>query len=125
MNAIPRGGAIDVNVTGLAGMGDAPTVAFVLRAKGPNPRIPPHAEALLAGLPESGVVGAHGVQTYYVGLVARAASMSVSLLIVGDTMMIRAASDADQDRHPQTPAAPASSRPTLRIRHIRHRSDTG
>lgn len=96
MSAIPRGGAIDVAVTGVAGMGDAPTVAFTLKAKGLNARIPPHAESLLAGSPESGTVDAHGVQTFYAGLVARAAGMSVSLSIDHDEVTIRAASDADQ-----------------------------
>ena len=58
-------------------MGDAPTVAFVSKAKGSTPAFRAHAEALLAGAPESGTVDAHGIQTYYAGLVARAAGMSV------------------------------------------------
>ena len=41
--AIPRGGLIDVAVTG---GGEAPL--FVLRAKGSHARIPPHVEALIA-----------------------------------------------------------------------------
>jgi histidine phosphotransferase ChpT len=106
MNAIPRGGAINVAVTGVAGMGDAPMVAFTLRAKGLNARIPPHAEALLAGSPESGAVEAHGVQTYYAGLVARAAGMRITLSINGDEVTIRAAPDADQEHHARAPAAP-------------------
>jgi histidine phosphotransferase ChpT len=96
MNAIPRGGAIEVVVTEVTGMSDAPTVAFTLKAKGLNARIPPHAEALLAGSPEGGTVDAHGVQTYYAGLVARAAGMSVLLSLTGDEVTIRAASDVDQ-----------------------------
>jgi histidine phosphotransferase ChpT len=107
MNAIPRGGTIDVAVTGVAGMGDAPTVAFALRAKGFNARIPPHAEALLAGSPESGTVDAHGVQTYYAGLVVRAAGMRVTLSIDRDEVTIRASSDAGQEHHARAPAAPA------------------
>lgn len=95
MSTIPRGGTIDVAVTGVEGMGDAPTVAFTLKSKGLNARIPPHVEGLLAGSPESGTVDAHGVQTYYTGLVARAAGMRVSLSIEGDEVAIRAAS-ADQ-----------------------------
>ncbi len=105
MNAIPRG-AIDVAVTGVAGMDDAPTVAFTLKAKGLNARIPPHAEALLAGSPESGTVDAHGVQTYYAGLVARAAGMCVTLSINGDEVAIRASLDADQENRAQAPAMP-------------------
>jgi histidine phosphotransferase ChpT len=107
MSAIPRGGAISVAVTGVAGMGDAPTVAFTLKAKGLNARIPPHAEALLTGSPESGTVEAHGVQTYYAGLVARAAGMQVTLSINGDEVTVRATSDTDQEHHARAPAAPA------------------
>jgi histidine phosphotransferase ChpT len=92
MSTIPRGGTIDVAVTGVeGGMGDAPTVAFTLTSKGPNARIPAHVEGLLAGSPESGTVDAHGVQTYYTGLVARAAGMRVSMSIEGGEVTIRAA----------------------------------
>jgi histidine phosphotransferase ChpT len=105
MNAIPRGGAIEVVVTG---MSDAPTVTFMLRAKGLNARIPPHAEALLAGAPEGGTVDAHGVQTYYAGLVARAAGMRVSLSIDRNEVTIWATSDANQDHYVRAPAAPVS-----------------
>src|SRR5215208_862089 len=104
MNAIPRG-AIDITGTGVARRGDAPTIAFVLREKGPNARIPPHAEALLAGLPESGVVDAHAAQTLR-GSCGAGGGRSVLLSVAGDEVIIRAASDANQDRHPRTPAAP-------------------
>ena len=40
INAVPRGGAVQVTVTG-----DADSCEFVLRSKGLNARIPPHAEA--------------------------------------------------------------------------------
>src|SRR5215204_1914348 len=108
MNAIPRGGAIEVVVTGVAGMSDAPTVTFTLRAKGLNARIPPHAEALFAGAPEGGTVDAHGVQTYYAGLVARAAGMRVSLSIDRNEVTIWATSDANQGHYVSAPAAPVS-----------------
>ena len=107
MNAIPRGGAIEVAVTGVAGMSDAPTVAFALRAKGFNARIPPHAEALFAGVPESGTVDAQGIQTYYAGLVARAAGMRVSLSIDRNEVTIWATSNANQDHYVSAPAMPA------------------
>jgi histidine phosphotransferase ChpT len=103
MNAIPRGGAIEVVVTEVS---DTPMVAFTLTAKGRNARIPPHAEALLAGSPESGTVEAHGVQTYYAGLVARAAGMRVMLSITGDEVTVRASSVADQEHYVRAPAAP-------------------
>jgi histidine phosphotransferase ChpT len=84
-NAVPRGGTIDVIVTG-----DAEASEFALTSKGTNARIPPHVEELLAGSPESGTVDAHGIQAYYAGLVARAAGMKVSLSLDGDTVKITA-----------------------------------
>jgi histidine phosphotransferase ChpT len=85
INAVPRGGAVQVTVTG-----DAETCEFVLRSKGLNARIPPHAEALLAGAPEDGVVDAHGIQTFYAGMIARAAGMKVTLRLEGDEVTIHA-----------------------------------
>ncbi len=84
-SAIPRGGVIDVAVTG---GGEAPT--FVLRAKGSHARIPPHAVELIAGEPESGTVDAHGILPYYAGLVARAAGMGVRFTIEGDEVTVTA-----------------------------------
>jgi histidine phosphotransferase ChpT len=72
-NAVPRGGTIDVVVSG-----EAEASEFTLTSKGMNARIPPHVEELLAGSPESGTVDAHGIQPYYAGLVAAAANMKVS-----------------------------------------------
>ncbi|MEE8626526.1 MULTISPECIES: histidine phosphotransferase ChpT [Methylobacterium] len=85
VTAIPRGGVIDVSITG---EGDAPV--FVLTAKGAYARIPPHVEKLIAGTPESGTVDAHAIQPFYAGLVARAAEMDVRFSIEGDTVTIRA-----------------------------------
>ena len=67
-----------------------PTRFHVGSAKGLNARIPPQAEALLAGAPEDGGVDAHGIQVFYAGMVARAAGMRVGLSIDGDTVTIRA-----------------------------------
>ena len=82
--AIPRGGTVDVQVTG-----DEDATAFVLTAKGVSARIPPHAEALLAGEPEGGTVDAHAIQPFYTGAVARAAGMTVAISIDGETVTIR------------------------------------
>lgn len=84
--AIPRGGAISVNVSG-----DADACEFVIVSKGVNARIPAHSEALLAGDSETGTVDAHGIQVYYAGMVARAAGMGVAFSIEGDEVTIRAA----------------------------------
>ena len=88
-NAVPRGGHITVNV-----MGDAERCEFTLVSKGLNARIPPHAEALLAGAPENGTVDAHGIQVFYTGMVARAAGMALRLAISGDEVTIRATTGA-------------------------------
>ena len=85
--AIPRGGVITLTV-----QGDADASHFTLKAKGLNARIPPHAEGLIAGSPESGAVDAHGIQAYYAGMVARAAGMTVSFAIEGDEVTIEALS---------------------------------
>jgi histidine phosphotransferase ChpT len=85
-SAIPRGGSIDVAVEGE----DAERASFRLTAKGINARIPAHAQALIAGAPESGVVDAHAIQTFYTGLIAREAGMDVTMTIEGDTVTIRA-----------------------------------
>jgi histidine phosphotransferase ChpT len=95
-NTVPRGGTIDVTVTG-----DAEASEFVLTSKGMNARIPPHVQELLAGSPENGTVDAHGIQAYYAGLVARAAGMNVALSLDGDAVTItaspeRATSPANQ-----------------------------
>ena len=102
-NAIPRGGAMDVRVTG---EGDAPS--FVLRAKGGYARIPPHVEALIAGTPEGGTVDAHGVLPFYAGLVARTAGMSVAFAIEGDEVTIRSEPVAAAAETPASTAAPAN-----------------
>jgi histidine phosphotransferase ChpT len=89
-HAIPRGGVIDVAVTGVVPMGDTAGAEFVLMAKGQNARVPAHVEELLAGAPESGTVDAHAIQAYYAGMVARAAAMQVTLSIEGDEVTVRA-----------------------------------
>jgi histidine phosphotransferase ChpT len=87
---IPRGGAIDVVVTG-----DGERAArYVITTKGSHARIPVHVEALIAGEPEGGTVDAHAIQPFYTGLVARAAGMDVRFAIDGDTVTITSATDA-------------------------------
>lgn len=98
--AIPRGGLIDVAVSG---DGEAPTL--LLKAKGSHARIPPHVEALMAGTSETGTVDAHGILAFYAGLVARAAGMGVTFTIDGDTVTIRA--EAAPAAEPAEPAQPS------------------
>ena len=108
--AIPRGGRLDVTVSGDA---DAPEI--LIRAKGSHARIPPHVEPLIAGAPENGV-DAHGVTAYYAGLVARAAAMEVRFALEGDEVTIRATpsavgSDAPANRPSAEDARPSDSEP--------------
>lgn len=85
---IPRGGEIEVTITG-----DESASSFLIAASGKNARIPPHAQALLDGEPEGDSVDAHGIQFYYTGLVARASAMAVSLDLDGDAFRLRAESE--------------------------------
>lgn len=84
---IPRGGSIVASIEGAPGSEN-----FRIVTKGINARVPPHAEALLAGAPESGVVDAHGIQPFYAGMIARAANMSVTLALTvpGEQVLIEA-----------------------------------
>jgi len=83
---IPRGGNIHVEVSG-----EDDDAAFTLTSQGQNARIPPHAEQLIAGGEIEGGITAHGIQPYYTGEVARAAGMSVTFALEGDTATIRSA----------------------------------
>ncbi len=85
MNAIPRGGVMDVSLTM---EGEMPHIRVL--ARGPNSRIPAHAEALIAGTPEDGRVDAHAIQPFYTGLVAREAGMAVTFSLEGDAVLIAA-----------------------------------
>ncbi len=74
-HAIPRGGVIEVVVTGAA---EQPT--FTLTCKGTNPRIPANVEDALAGrLAADHGPDAHSIQPIYAGLLAQAAGMAVSV----------------------------------------------
>jgi histidine phosphotransferase ChpT len=79
--AIPRGGTIKVVIDGVE---DAN--AITVTATGPNARIPPHAQDLLAGRSPSGGVDAHAIQPYYTGLIAQAAGMEISVAIDAETV---------------------------------------
>ena len=78
-HAIPRGGVIEVVVTGAA---ESPT--FTLACKGTNARIPANVEDALAGRLGDHAPDAHSVQPIYAGLLAKAARMVVSVSRDGD-----------------------------------------
>ena len=84
--AIPRGGMLTVDP-----IGDSEAMGFRLRAVGTNARIPPKAEALLAGTPAESL-DAHVIQPYYAGLLARAAGLKVSIALEEEAVVITAVS---------------------------------
>jgi histidine phosphotransferase ChpT len=70
--ALPRGGSIDVEITGVP-----PSVGFLVRARGEPARLADQVKSLLMG--ENGVaVDAHSIQPYYARRVAGAACMTVT-----------------------------------------------
>ena len=82
--AIPRGGAISVMISG------APSSpSFGLRSSGAGARIPADAAAIFAG-GAAKPIDAHSIQPYYAALIARDAGMGVSLTSDGQTVAIEA-----------------------------------
>jgi histidine phosphotransferase ChpT len=84
-HAIPRGGVIEVVVTGAA---ETPT--FTLTCKGTNARIPTNVEDALAGRLGDHAPDAHTIQPIYAGLLAAAAGMAVRVTKDGDQVTFRA-----------------------------------
>jgi histidine phosphotransferase ChpT len=71
--ALPRGGTVNVDITG-----EGPAVTFSVIAKGEPARLPEHVANLLAG-GNGGALDAHSIQPYYAGRVAAAAGMTVTV----------------------------------------------
>lgn len=82
--AIPRGGKLTVDP-----LGEGEAMGFRMRAEGPNSRVPPQVEALLAGTPE-GTLDAHHIQPFYAGLIARAVGLTVSVVPEGEAVVLTA-----------------------------------
>jgi histidine phosphotransferase ChpT len=82
--AIPRGGRLKIDP-----IGDGDAMGFRLAAEGPNSRVPPHAEKLLAGTPEQ-TLDAHHIQPFYAGMIARAAGLSVAIAPEGEAIVLTA-----------------------------------
>ncbi|MCE1238116.1 MAG: histidine phosphotransferase [Hyphomicrobiales bacterium] len=89
-HAIPRGGVIEVVVTGEA---EKPT--FTLTCKGSNARIPAGAEDAFAGLLGDRLPDAHSIQPIYAGLLAQAAAMDVKIEKSDDTVVFTAEPKAE------------------------------
>ena len=84
-HSIPRGGIVAVE-----GDGPPEAMTFKISARGLNARIPQAVPALLAGLPERGVVDAHAIQPFYTGLLGRAGGLAVSIEADGDAIVVAA-----------------------------------
>lgn len=85
VTTIPRGGSVTVEATV-----DGDVASFRISTRGVSARIPPHAEALIAGEPEGGTVDSHAIQPFYTGLIARASGMKVGFALDGDGVLIEA-----------------------------------
>jgi histidine phosphotransferase ChpT len=85
VNAIPRGGSLQVGP-----LGDGEGAGFLIRATGPIARVPTGIPGLLAGMPESDGIDAHAIQPFYAGLLAKSCGLSVALAAEGDTILVSA-----------------------------------
>jgi histidine phosphotransferase ChpT len=83
--AIPRGGVIEVTVSGQGEL-ERITVA----ARGANARLSSHLPLLLAGTPDRPPSTPHDVQAYYAGLVAKAANMALTVSAETDIVAVEA-----------------------------------
>ena len=82
---IPRGGTIDLTITGAS---DAPTFTFVVRGK--NARIPADLETQLAGDMEPDTLSAHVIQPVYTGMLCREVSLTVSFTTGDEEVVLTA-----------------------------------
>ena len=80
--AVPRGGIIEVTLSG-----GGETARIRVTAKGTNAKLAGHLPSLLKGTPEQPPVGPHDIQAYYAGLVATDAKMV--LRVAADTDCVR------------------------------------
>lgn len=90
-SAIPRGGVVEATI---AGQGADATLA--VRASGGYFRLSQNIPGMLAGRPESGAVDAHGIQSYYAGLVARHSGMEVEVAKEEGAVTLKAAPKAPE-----------------------------
>jgi histidine phosphotransferase ChpT len=83
--AIPRGGVIEVTLSGAE-----ETARITVAAKGTNAKLAGHLALLLAGTPDHPPVGPQDIQAYYAGLVAKAANLTLSVATACDLVVIEA-----------------------------------
>ena len=83
--AIPRGGVIEVTLSGAE-----ETARITVTAKGTNAKLAGHLPLLLAGTPDHPPARPQDIQAYYAGLVAKAANMTLTVVADADRVMIEA-----------------------------------
>jgi histidine phosphotransferase ChpT len=85
--AIPRGGVITLSIDGLDN-----DMTIKVEAAGTNAKLQSHLPHLLAGEPENGI-DAHGIQSFYAGLVAREAHLAVTVVLDDGKVTLTASPD--------------------------------
>ena len=85
--AIPRGGVITLSTDGVDN-----DMTISVEAAGTNAKLQSHLPHLLAGEPENGV-DAHGIQSFYAGLVAREAHLAIGVVIEDGKVTLKASPD--------------------------------
>jgi histidine phosphotransferase ChpT len=83
--AIPRGGVIEVTLSGAE-----ETARITVAAKGTNAKLAAHLPLLLAGTPDHPPADPQDIQAYYAGLVAKAANMILTVAAACDLVVIEA-----------------------------------
>lgn len=83
--AIPRGGAISLEISG-----DPERPNFQLVSKGINARVPTETERFLGGRSADDVLDARAIQPYFTGLVARECKMDISAAMDGEDFKLTA-----------------------------------
>ncbi|MGH6794660.1 MAG: histidine phosphotransferase ChpT [Methylocella sp.] len=83
--AIPRGGIIEVRLSGAE-----ETARITVAAKGTNAKLAGHLPLLLTGTPDHPPAGPQDIQAYYAGLVAKAAKMTLTVAADADRVTIEA-----------------------------------
>jgi histidine phosphotransferase ChpT len=86
-SAVPRGGVIDVRVTGAD-----EEVRIKVSATGANPKLANHVPLLLAGTLDYAPSTPQDIQAYYTVLVAKAASMILTVAVDSEKLTIEAES---------------------------------
>ncbi len=98
--AIPRGGVVEATIEGAG----ADTVLSA-RSSGAYFRLSQNIPGMLAGRPESGAVDAHGIQSYYAGLVARASAMEIEVVKEDGAVTLKATPKAIEHLSLEIPSA--------------------